>query len=108
MSRLVKRHWIYFQLILSETSLKQKQNLISIISNDQLRALTQIVDNFLRQTLTLSPAAIDGLRRYRTLFRRLADRRITLKHKRKIVKGRAKAITELLKVVEPALKTYLK
>ena len=107
MSRLVKCQWTFFELFLSKTSNKQRQVLLDTITKDQLRAFVQIVLNFLQRTITVSSSVLTTLERHKRLLRRLVDTSLALVDKRKILKGRAKAVYEFLKAVKPSLNIYL-
>ena len=108
MSRLVKSQRTYFQLLLAETSNKQKQALLDTITADQLRALVQIVVNFLQRVLSVPSSVIANLKRHKRLLRSLADTALAFKEKIKLLRGRAKVVNEFLRAVEPSLKNYLK
>jgi len=108
MSRLVQSQWTYFRLFISETSDKQRQALLSTITKDQLRALVQIVVNFLQKTFTVPSAVIATLEPHRFLYRRLADTSLSFETKRKALKRRTKAVKDLIRAVEPSLTSYFK
>ena len=108
MSYAVKSQRNYFALLTSKTSDKQRQALLDTITKEQLRALVQIVVNFLQQTFTLSSTVLTHLKRHKRLLRNLADTKTTLKDKRKLLRRRAKTVNEFLRAVNPSLKIYLK
>lgn len=108
MSRLLKSQREYFELFTSKTSGQQRQALLDTITRDQLRALVQIVVNFLHQTLPLPPTVLAHLKRHKRILRRIADTSLALKEKRKLLRTREKIVTDFLRAVEPSLKRYLK
>jgi len=108
MSRLVQSQWTYFRLFISETSDKQRQALLNTITKNQLRALVQIVVNFLQKTITVPSSVIATLTSHKFLYRRLADTSLSLEIKKKALRRRTKAVQDIIRAVEPSLKTYFK
>ena len=107
MSRVVKKHWSYFQLLMTTTSKLQRRQLLETITNDQLRALTEIVVNLLQSVLPLTPSNRNKLKKHRQVIRQLGDRTISLKKKKELLCRQGSVITLLLKSVEPALTSYI-
>ena len=98
----------FFQLFLSETTNNQRRALLKTITNSQLKALIQIVTNYLQGVITVKPAALKAIEKHKRPLRGLADETISLKTKRQTLNKRQKAITEFLKAVIPAIKSYLR
>lgn len=107
MSQLVKKHWSYFQLLMTTTSKIQRKQLLDTITNDQLRALVQIVVNLLRSVLPLSPGNKTKVKKHRTFIRKLGNTAISLKQKKLLLCRQGTVIVLLLKSVEPALKSFI-
>ena len=104
MSKLVKRHSSFFQLLLTTTSKLQRKALVDTIANDQLRALTEITVNLLQGVLSLLPAQKTKLRKYKTLIRLLGDTSVSLKKKKDALRRKSYVVIVLLKTVESPLK----
>jgi len=108
MSQLVKKHWSYFQLLMNTTSKTQRKHLLDTITNDQLRALVQIVVNFLQRVIPIAPGPRAKLRRQRNLIRRIGDTSVNLREKKILLCRQGATVAFLLKSLEPALKTFIK
>ena len=108
MSRVVQKHWCYFQLLITTTSVTQKKHLINIISSEQLKALVQIANNSLQHVLTVKPSKLVLLKKHKRFIRFLGDKSIGLKQKKTLLCRQGKALTLFLKSIEPSLKSYVK
>lgn len=108
MSDLVRRQWIYFQLLASKTSEKQHQSLINTITTKQIQALIQIIVNFLQNRFKVSLTTVNTLKRHKHILRHLADVSIPIKYKRQLIRKRKRAVTEFIRHITPFLKSYLK
>ena len=108
MSQLVKKHWSYFQLLMNTTSKTQRKHLLDTITNDQLKALVEIVVNFLQLVIPISPGPKKALKRHRNLLRRVGDPTISPRDKKVLLCRQGATIAVFLKSVEPALKTFIK
>ena len=107
MSRLIKKHWSYLQLLMNTTSKQQRKQLLDTITNDQLRALTEVIVNLLQSILPITPSHKPKLKRHRNIIRRLGDTTISSKKKKELLCKQGAVIANLLKSVEPALKDYI-
>ena len=87
MSRLIKKHWSYLQLLMNTTSKQQRKQLLETIINDQLRALTEVVVNLLQRILPITPSHKSKLKRHRNIIRRLGDTTISSKKKKILLCG---------------------
>lgn len=108
MSRLLKTQQTYFRLFVSKTSDIQRRRLLDTITNDQLKALVQIVKNFLQKTFSVPSSSLATLTRRKRLLRNLADTSLTLKDKKTLLRHKEKAITEFLRAVQSSLEAYLR
>ena len=108
MSQLVRKHWCYFQLLASTSSVHQRKHLLDTITNDQLRALQQLVNNFLQRVLPVTPSDLKALKSHKRLIRQIGDKSITFKKKKILLCRRGKVIATFVKSIEPALKSYLR
>ncbi len=107
MSRLVKKHSAFFKLLLTTTSKLQRKALVDSITNDQLRALTEITLNLLRGVIPISPAHKHNLRKYKSVITLIGDKKICLKRKKTSLCRQSGVVVLLLKSIEPALNSVL-
>jgi hypothetical protein len=108
MSKLVKKHVAFFQLLLTTASKIQRRILLDTITkDDQLRALVEITVNLLRGVLPITPSSKTALGKHKTLLRTIGDKSVSLKKKRRLLCRRGHVIAILLKSVDPALKNFL-
>ena len=107
MSKLVKKHTSYLRLFSDTTSKLQRQALLDTITDDQLRALSEVTINLLQGILPITAAQKEKLGKYKKLLRLIGDPSVSLKKKKISLRRQAKAVALLLTSVEPALKTFL-
>ena len=107
MSRLIKKHWSYLQLLMNTASKQQRKQLLDTITNDQLRALTEVIVNLLQSILPIATSHKPKLKRHRIIIRQLGDTEISSKKKRELLCKHGVVIANLLKAVEPALRDYI-
>lgn len=108
MSRLVKKHWSYLQLLMNTSSKQQRKVLLDTITNDQLRALTQVVVNLLGSILPITPSQKQKLKKHKNIIRRIGDTKLGSKKKKELLCRQSALIAQLLKSVEPALRDLIK
>jgi hypothetical protein len=107
MSRLVRKHSPFFKLLLTTTSKLQRKVLLDSITNDQLRALTEVTVNLLQGVLPVTPDHRQKLKKYRRLIRLIGDKKVSLKTKKKALCRQSGVIALMLKSIEPALNKVL-
>lgn len=108
MSRLVKSQWHYFRLCISKASDFQRRLWLDSITKEQLKALVQIVVNFLQRVLTVQPFNSNDVWEKQTLST-TAGRSIDFTQRQKGVATRkANPMTQFIRAVEPSLRLYLK
>jgi hypothetical protein len=107
MSKLVRKHASFLRLVLSTTSTLQRKALLDTITNDQLKALTEVSFNLLQGVLTITPSYRTKLKRYKKLVRLIGDKTVSLKQKKELLCRQGRIVALLLKSVEPALNTFL-
>lgn len=108
MSKLLKTHWPYFQLLITTTSRDQRKRLLETITKGQLRTFVQIVVNFLQKVFTVRTSVIKTLDKHKRFLRTIADTSVSLTDKKKIVRQRGNTVTEFMTAIEPYLKNYVK
>ena len=106
MSKLVKKHWSYFKLLMSTTK-GQRKVLVDTITSEQLRALVQIVVNLLEYVLPIKPSMKPQLKKHRNIIRQIGNKTISTNKKEQLLCRQSGLIVILLKSIEPALKSYI-
>ena len=98
MSRLVRTHAAFLQLLYA-TNAKQRKVLLQTISNEQLKALCEVIWNVYKGTVPVSDRYVKKLTPYKTIIRSLISRRVGRKRKKIILVQRHSMIPWLLKPV---------
>lgn len=99
MSSLLERQGAFIRL-LYDCPPRQRKSLIQYITDDQLRALSQIALNVLRGNVPITDSYKKKLKRYKDVIRSLASRQISKARKRKALL-KFHAVVPLL--IKPAL-----
>ena len=107
MSKLLKKHASFFQLLSTTTSKLQKKVLLDTITQDQLKALTEITINLLKGNIPVTPIYKSKLKRYKKLYFLIANSSVSAKTKKRALCRQGQAISLLLKSVETVLKKFL-
>jgi len=84
MSARLKRN-LDFLNVLAKAKPKQRQAIISTASKDLLLCICEVVDNILRGAVKLTVKQKQQLKRYKKVLRTVADRKIPLKQKQKLI-----------------------
>lgn len=82
MSERVRRN-LDFLTVLTKCNKKQRKSLLEHCDKDLLLTLSEIAINVLKGIVKLSPAQKARLRRFRKQLRTLANRQVSLKHKKR-------------------------
>ena len=85
MSARLKRNWELLKLLQKTTHKKRRQALIYVGKEDLIRALCEIIHNVLLGNVKLQPAEIRRLKRYKSVLRQLADRKVATKTKKELI-----------------------
>ena len=101
-----KQIW-YLHLLMSTASSAQRKALLDTITNDQLKALTEVTHNLLQGHIPISEAQKRALRKHKTFLRILGNIRVSFSQKREVLCRKGAVIALLLKVAEPQLKLFL-
>ena len=102
----MKKNFEYFHLV-SVTSPAQRKALLDTITNDQLRALTELTFNIGQGNIILTEAHKTKLRPHKMFLRVLMDPRLSLAKKREALCQKEPVVTVLLKAAVPQLKQRL-
>lgn len=103
MSQRVKKNKTYLQLLIGTHQAQQKA-LLSTISLEQLKAISEIALNILHGALPLTVSQKKVLNRHRNIIRLLGGKKTGQRRKKIVLLRNIKALGVLLKVVEPLLK----
>jgi hypothetical protein len=74
---------------------------LKLISSKQLNALSEACFNLAHADV--DPQIITDLKKYRTLIRQLADKKISAKQRAKLTANNYKKIPKILQIAEPIL-----
>jgi hypothetical protein len=106
MVELIQQHRHFLHLIKSTTT-AQRKALLSTITKQQLKALSQIAYNILRFKIRLTPSEKAQLKRQRRIIHLLGNRSIGFKQKREAIQHKPRVIYTLVKItfayLEPVL-----
>ena len=75
----IRRQVPFLQRLLVQAKNKQHQALLRAAKKNQINAVSDLVLNALKRTFPLPPHLVARARRYKTVVRRLADRKVSLK-----------------------------
>ena len=106
MSKLLSRHKYFILFLLDEKS----RNVITVLQNvskEQVLVISEIIHNLIFGTISISKAKIQKIARHKTLLRRLADRKISLHRRGKIVNAHPKIILSTLSLIRPTILSLL-
>lgn len=99
MSNILQRNGAFIRL-LYECPPRQRKSLIQYITDDQLRALSQIALNVLQGNVPITDSYKKKLKRYKDVIRSLASRQISKARKRRAL---LKFHTVVPLLIKPAL-----
>ena len=77
----IRRQVPFLQSLLTQAKTKQRQAVLRTANKDQINAVSDLVLNALKRNFTLPPHVVARARRYKTVLRRLADRKVSLKRR---------------------------
>ena len=104
---LMKRQIWYLQLLMRTRSKDQRRVLLDTITNEQLRALTEVTHNILQGNIPLTASHKRELRTEKSFLQILGDIKAPLVKKREAFCGKADIVVLLLKAAAPRLKLFL-
>lgn len=107
MSALMKRQIWYLQLLMTTASSGQRKALLDTITNDQLRALTELTHNLLQGNIPLTESYKSKLRKHKEFLAILGDIRVPFNKKRDTLCRKGAVITLLLNASAAQLKLFL-
>ena len=97
---MAEQEKLYLQFIL-QASTRQAKLLLKDSTPRQIQAVGEVSYNILHGDL--EPDLLKDLKQYRTLLRQLIDKSLSVTKRRQLITRRAKAIVEILRLVEGLL-----
>lgn len=98
---------IWYLQLLMKTSAVQRKALLDTITNEQLKALTEVTHNMLQGNIPLSEFHKRRLRQHKAFLRILGDIKVPLTTKREALCRKGNVVALILKAAEPRLKLFL-
>ena len=81
----IRRQVPFLQSVLTQAKTKQRQAVLRAANKDQINAVSDLVLNALKRNFALPPHVVARARRYKTVLRRLADRKVSLKRRQNLL-----------------------
>ena len=103
MSKRIRRNWAFIHLLLDSPSVKQRKTVVKTATEDQFKALAEIVANTLAGGLPLSPRERNKLLKNKTILRRISCKTTPEIKRQKLILKHIGVIEKLLAFVKPAL-----
>jgi len=103
----MKRQIWYLHLLMTTSSSTQRKALLDTITNEQLKALTEVTHNLLQGNITITEAQKRSLRRHKTFLRTLGNIKVPFSEKREALCRKGAAVKLLLKAAAPQLKLFV-
>lgn len=107
MTSLMKRQIWYLHLLMTTASTIQRKALLDTITNDQLRALTEVTHNLLQGNIPLTEAQKRQLRKHKSFLQILGNPKVQYSQKRNALCRKGTVVTSVLKAAAPQLKLFL-
>lgn len=107
MSTVLKKQIWYLHLLMNTSSTAQRKALLDTITNEQLKALTEVIHNVLQGNIPLTQVHKNKLRHHKAFLRILGDPKISLARKREALCQKDTIIILLLKAAASRLKVFL-
>jgi len=106
MSLMKKQIW-YLMNLMNTTSMEQRKALLDSITNEQLKALTEVTHNILQGNIPLTEAHKRKLRPQKKFLSILGDIKVPLTKKREALCRKGAIVNVLLKAAEPRLRLFV-
>lgn len=92
---------------MNTTSSSQRKSLLDTITNEQLKALTEVTHNLLQGNIPLSQTLKRKLKQHKPFLRILGDVKTPLAKKREALCRKGAVVILILKAAESRLKLFL-
>jgi len=103
----MKRQIWYLHLLMTTASSPQRKALLDTITNDQLKALTELTHNLLQGKIPITEAQKRTLRKHKSFLRILGNIKVSFPAKREALCRKGAVVRVLLKTAAPQLKLFL-
>lgn len=107
MSQRIKKHQPFLHL-LARSRPKQRKILLRQATKDELLSLFEICLNIIKGNIPLKAEDFKKLKRHKGLLRTLSDKKVTLKHKKKLINQKGGFIANLAAFAIPLIASLLK
>ena len=105
MSELVEKHKHFLYLLSETTSASQRKALVDTITQEQFRALSQVIVNALHLNIPLAKSVVEKLKGHQKIFALLSNRKVGVRKHLKVFKSRYNIVIYMLKATVPILKS---
>lgn len=106
MSTRIRANQAFLHLLARSTG-ERRRSLLKHATKEELMALFEICLNLLRGNLNIKGKDYEKLKRQRHLIRKLADKRVKINEKKKIVNQKGGFVSTLAAIAVPALAQLL-
>lgn len=103
----MKRQIWYLHLVMTTASSAQRTALLNTITNDQLKALTEVTFNVVQGIIPLTEVQKRHLRKHKAFLKILSDPKAPFSQKREALCRKGAVVTSVLKAAAPKLKLFL-
>lgn len=104
---LMKKQIWYLHLLMNTASDAQRKALLDTITNDQLKALTEVTHNLLQGNIPMAQVHKRKLQQHKAFLQILGDIKVPLAKKREAICRKGAIVVVLLKAAEPRLRLFL-
>lgn len=107
MTSLMKKQIWYLHLLMTTASSVQRKALLDTITNEQLKALTEVTHNLLQGNIPITEAQKRNLRKHKTFLRILGNIKVSHTEKRQALCRKGAVVASVLKAAAPQLKLFV-
>ena len=98
MGNRITQNGPFLRFLLSDAPLKQRKSLLSLASKGQVRALSEIAYNLLKDTIEISVDQRKGLEKYKNIYRTLGCNTRSIGERKGVLRKNDKAISLMLRL----------
>lgn len=104
MSALLQKY-VPFIIVVTSGDNKQTRAILSTVTDNQIRVLSEIAANTLHANIPLSAKSLKLLKKHKKLIKSLASTTLALKTKKRLIVKHWKGLLVLLNIVRPFVET---
>ena len=104
---MMKKHIWYLHLLMTTPSSTQRKVLLDTITNDQLKALTEVTHNLLQGNIPITEAHKRNLSKHKAFLRILGNIKVSPAQKREALCRKGAVVGTVLKIAAPQLRLFL-